>query len=102
MGSAGNGPISICAQNGNGHRAGNPCGARGWRHRRAQDEDHRAGCRQRAGRIASKFLSGLRLAVDAGHHTFRLSRRELVGELVSGRRTGRRRLRRAAYLFRQR
>ena len=40
-----------------------------------------------------------RFGVDAGDHAVRVSRRQLVGELVSGRRAGRRRLRRAADLL---
>src|SRR3954469_6163272 len=53
------------------------------------------------GRRPPGFLPLDRLGVDAGDHPVRISRRELVGELVSGSRAWRRRLRCAAHLLRQ-
>ena len=61
-----------------------------------EDESRGARRRQRASRFAARLLSAARFGVDAADHAVRLSGRELVGELVSGRRTGRRRLRRPA------
>ena len=52
-------------------------------------------------RLAPRLLPVDRLGLDAGHHAVRVSRRELVGQLVSRRRAGRRRLRRAADLLRE-
>ena len=95
LGRAGHRSLSVRAEDGNGHRAGRILRCTPSADRGARGEDARARCGGRQ-RLAARFLSGGRFGMDAGDHPVRLSRRELVGELVSGRRAGRRRLRRAA------
>ena len=69
-----------------------------------EDEDRRARragpLGSQGGRVAPRLLSGGRFRLDAGGDALRLSRRELVGQLVSGSGAGRRRLRRAADFLR--
>ena len=78
-----------------------PCGRRHGRDESQTDRHRRA-------RIASGGAAGFRpelrsrhrLRLDAGDHVYRLHFRAMVGHLVSGRGTRRRRLRRAAHVLR--
>jgi hypothetical protein len=74
---------------------------RRWRRRRprsAQDTDTGDG-RQR--RLLARIPSGSGIGLDASHRLLGLHRRQLVGQLVSGRRAGRRWLCGPAHLLRQ-
>ena len=98
-------PVSVCSENGRGHRRRVVRRCRRGRNARAPRQNRGAPHRRRARTRPNitSFFPGFfarlrqRIALDHScHHFLRVSRRAVVGVLVSGIGTGRRRLRRAA------